>query len=275
MARHRTLHSAFRISNRQGRNPGNLSAERRNARAIKNRPHAAATAAVCHPLALRISSHRGSGVIRFQSYNLPPFTTRNRTLLPANQAVCPQPVLVPQPSAARSKVLATRAIAWCLKPVRPFPRKLCSSSTARRAAKSSPPSYFCAPMARRGCVRSQASGRCPSILPTLHLTRVRTRASKRCAGTSRPHSPPRRSKRAKRVSGRSLRNGLLIGALPGIDGAYVATGHSVWGMLNAPATGEAMSELILNGAARRVDLAPFAPGRLPPLDPARLRSASS
>src|SRR6516225_12347911 len=37
----------------------------------------------------------------------------------------------------------------------------------------------------------------------------------------------------------------LIGALPGIDGAYVATGHSVWGMLNAPATGEAMSELIL------------------------------
>jgi glycine/D-amino acid oxidase-like deaminating enzyme len=39
-------------------------------------------------------------------------------------------------------------------------------------------------------------------------------------------------------------------------------------MLNAPATGEAMSELILDGAAQRVDLAPFAPGRLPPLDPA-------
>jgi glycine/D-amino acid oxidase-like deaminating enzyme len=65
----------------------------------------------------------------------------------------------------------------------------------------------------------------------------------------------------------------LIGALPGIEGAYVATGHSVWGMLNAPATGEAMSELILDGAARRIDLAPFAPGRLPPLDPARLRVA--
>jgi glycine/D-amino acid oxidase-like deaminating enzyme len=67
----------------------------------------------------------------------------------------------------------------------------------------------------------------------------------------------------------------LIGALPGIDGAYVATGHSVWGMLNAPATGEAMSELILDGAARRVDLAPFAPARLPPLDPARLRGAAA
>ena len=60
----------------------------------------------------------------------------------------------------------------------------------------------------------------------------------------------------------------LIGAVPGIAGAYVATGHSVWGMLNAPATGEAMSELILDGAAGRVDLAPFAPGRLPPLDDA-------
>jgi len=66
----------------------------------------------------------------------------------------------------------------------------------------------------------------------------------------------------------------FIGALPGIDGAYVATGHSVWGMLNAPATGEAMSELILDGAARCVNLDPFAPARLPPLDPARLRSAS-
>jgi glycine/D-amino acid oxidase-like deaminating enzyme len=67
----------------------------------------------------------------------------------------------------------------------------------------------------------------------------------------------------------------LIGAVPGIDGAYVATGHSVWGMLNAPATGEAMSELILDGAARRVDLAPFAPARLPALDPARVRAAAA
>jgi len=54
----------------------------------------------------------------------------------------------------------------------------------------------------------------------------------------------------------------LLGAVPGVDGAYVATGHSVWGMLNAPATGEAMSALILNGQTSPVDLAPFAPGRL-------------
>ena len=63
----------------------------------------------------------------------------------------------------------------------------------------------------------------------------------------------------------------LIGEVPGVDGAYVATGHNVWGMLNAPATGEAMAELILDGAARHVDLAPFALDRLPTLDPARLQ----
>ena len=64
----------------------------------------------------------------------------------------------------------------------------------------------------------------------------------------------------------------LIGAVPGIAGAYVATGHSVWGILNAPATGEAMAELIVDGAARSIDLRPFAPGRLPRLDPARLQT---
>jgi glycine/D-amino acid oxidase-like deaminating enzyme len=62
----------------------------------------------------------------------------------------------------------------------------------------------------------------------------------------------------------------LIGAVPGVAGAYVATGHNVWGMLNAPATGEAMAELILDGAASRVDLRPFAPDRLKKFDPARL-----
>ncbi len=59
----------------------------------------------------------------------------------------------------------------------------------------------------------------------------------------------------------------LIGPVPGVAGAYLATGHSVWGILNAPATGEAMAELILDGAARTVDLGAFDPGRLPPLPP--------
>lgn len=64
----------------------------------------------------------------------------------------------------------------------------------------------------------------------------------------------------------------LIGAVPGPAGAYVATGHSVWGILNAPATGEALAELIADGAAASTDLTPFAPARLPALDPALLRS---
>ncbi len=64
----------------------------------------------------------------------------------------------------------------------------------------------------------------------------------------------------------------LIGRLPGAEGAYVATGHSVWGILNAPATGEALAELIADGGARSVDLAPFDPSRLRALDPALLRS---
>ena len=63
----------------------------------------------------------------------------------------------------------------------------------------------------------------------------------------------------------------LIGPVPEVAGAYVATGHSVWGILNAPATGEAMAELIVDGIAHTVDLTPFNPGRMSPFDPARLR----
>jgi len=62
----------------------------------------------------------------------------------------------------------------------------------------------------------------------------------------------------------------LVGAVPGLEGAYVATGHSVWGILNAPATGEAMAELIAEGAARHLDLSAFDPARTAPLDPARI-----
>lgn len=58
------------------------------------------------------------------------------------------------------------------------------------------------------------------------------------------------------------RDGLpVMGAVPGIEGAYIATGHSVWGILNAPATGEAMSGLILDGQTKGTDLTPFDPGR--------------
>ena len=59
-----------------------------------------------------------------------------------------------------------------------------------------------------------------------------------------------------------IRDGLpAIGQVPGMAGAYVATGHSVWGILNAPATGEAMAELILDGAASTADISSCNPDR--------------
>jgi glycine/D-amino acid oxidase-like deaminating enzyme len=58
------------------------------------------------------------------------------------------------------------------------------------------------------------------------------------------------------------RDGLpLIGRVPAVEGLYVATGHSVWGILNAPATGEAIAELIVEGKSRKVDISAFDPGR--------------
>ena len=63
----------------------------------------------------------------------------------------------------------------------------------------------------------------------------------------------------------------LIGKVPGIEAAYVATGHNVWGILNALATGEALAELIADGVAHTTDLTPFDPARLRRLDPSLLR----
>ena len=69
------------------------------------------------------------------------------------------------------------------------------------------------------------------------------------------------------------RDGLpLIGKVPRSEGAYVAAGHNVWGILNAPATGEALAELIADGVARSTDLTSFDPIRLRALDPSLLRS---
>lgn len=53
----------------------------------------------------------------------------------------------------------------------------------------------------------------------------------------------------------------IIGEVPGLKGCYVATGHSCWGILNGPATGAAMAELVLDGHASIVDLAEFSPAR--------------
>ncbi|EHA8591667.1 putative oxidoreductase TDA3 [Cocos nucifera] len=53
----------------------------------------------------------------------------------------------------------------------------------------------------------------------------------------------------------------VIGAIPGVEGCYVATGHSCWGILNGPATGASLAEFILDGRSTTVDLKPFSPSR--------------
>ena len=53
----------------------------------------------------------------------------------------------------------------------------------------------------------------------------------------------------------------IMGAVPGVEGAFVATGHGRQGVLMALASGEAIAELMLDGRSRSLDLAPFAPGR--------------
>jgi len=53
----------------------------------------------------------------------------------------------------------------------------------------------------------------------------------------------------------------VIGAVPGVPGALVASGGGCWGILCGPATGLALSELLLDGAAASVDLTPFSPQR--------------
>ncbi|KAL3813645.1 hypothetical protein ACJIZ3_014913 [Penstemon smallii] len=53
----------------------------------------------------------------------------------------------------------------------------------------------------------------------------------------------------------------IIGEVPGVKGCYVATGHSCWGILNGPATGAAISELVLDGRSSIVDLTRFSPAR--------------
>lgn len=49
----------------------------------------------------------------------------------------------------------------------------------------------------------------------------------------------------------------IIGPIPCMKGAFVASGHSVWGILQGPATGLALSELLLDGKSTALDLQPF------------------
>ncbi|TKY55672.1 putative oxidoreductase C1F5.03c [Spatholobus suberectus] len=53
----------------------------------------------------------------------------------------------------------------------------------------------------------------------------------------------------------------VIGEFPGVKGCYVATGHNCWGILNGPATGAAVAELVVDGHSTIVDLKRFSPAR--------------
>lgn len=53
----------------------------------------------------------------------------------------------------------------------------------------------------------------------------------------------------------------IMGAVPGIEGAYVATGHGRQGILQSPPSGLAMAELILNGETAVLDMTKFDPAR--------------
>jgi sarcosine oxidase subunit beta len=49
----------------------------------------------------------------------------------------------------------------------------------------------------------------------------------------------------------------ILGHVPGIERVYVAAGFSGHGFMHSPATGQVMAELILDGEARSVDIAPL------------------
>lgn len=52
----------------------------------------------------------------------------------------------------------------------------------------------------------------------------------------------------------------LIGRVPGISNAYIATGHNCWGILWGPFTGKVLTELIVDGTPSS-SLDAFDPGR--------------
>lgn len=57
----------------------------------------------------------------------------------------------------------------------------------------------------------------------------------------------------------------MIGPVPDAPGAFLATAHGSWGILNAPATGRMIREMILDGHSHShsLDASPFALTRLP------------
>ncbi|KII91698.1 hypothetical protein PLICRDRAFT_105186 [Plicaturopsis crispa FD-325 SS-3] len=59
----------------------------------------------------------------------------------------------------------------------------------------------------------------------------------------------------------STGGGPIVGAVRGVKGLMIATGHTCWGICNAPGTAKAISELVMDGKIRCADLTSLAPGR--------------
>lgn len=53
----------------------------------------------------------------------------------------------------------------------------------------------------------------------------------------------------------------LIGRVPDVENAFIATGHSCWGILNAPGSGKILADLIIDGKSKDFDEKPFDPSR--------------
>ena len=61
--------------------------------------------------------------------------------------------------------------------------------------------------------------------------------------------------------------GLLPDASAGGKGCYIATGHTCWGILLGPASGESMADLIATGQSKHVKLHAFRPSRYKNIEP--------
>jgi glycine/D-amino acid oxidase-like deaminating enzyme len=59
-----------------------------------------------------------------------------------------------------------------------------------------------------------------------------------------------------------LDHNALLGAYPGVDGLYVASGFSGHGLMQSPAAGKGMSELIRTGRCETIDLSPLGLDRI-------------
>ena len=60
----------------------------------------------------------------------------------------------------------------------------------------------------------------------------------------------------------TLDHNALLGPYPGLDGLYVAVGFSGHGLMQSPAVGKGMSELIRTGRCETIDLSPLDVDRL-------------